>query len=181
MMLYHGSRLATYGLLGMIAGTVGQIAFAAGLRGWLSIACGAILVALAFGHFSRVAAFAAARLSGLVLPLGRGAMDLAGNRPHRTAAAAGVLNGLLPCGLTYAALAGAVATGRPVRAVAFMVAFGAGTLPVLSVIWLAGISPQRPLLALTNQRWLKPAAFVLIGLLLIGRGWVALGDGSHLH
>ena len=108
-------------------------------------------------------------------------MDLVGSRPHRTAAAAGILNGLLPCGLTYAALAGAMATGRPVRAAAFMVAFGAGTLPVLSAIWFAGVSPQRPLLALANRRWLKPAAFVLIGLLLIGRGWVSIGNGTHVH
>lgn len=46
----------------------------------------------------------------------------------------GVLNGFLPCGLVYAAVAMALSQGSAVHGVLFMVAFGLGTIPSL---WVA--------------------------------------------
>ena len=43
----------------------------------------------------------------------------------------GLVNGLLPCGLVYMALAGAVATTSVVKSSLFMAAFGLGTLPLM--------------------------------------------------
>ncbi|MEO7048847.1 MAG: sulfite exporter TauE/SafE family protein, partial [Ferruginibacter sp.] len=43
----------------------------------------------------------------------------------------GLLNGLLPCGLVYMAMAGAIAAGDLKSSVLFMAAFGLGTLPVM--------------------------------------------------
>ena len=50
----------------------------------------------------------------------------------------GALNGLLPCGLFYAALTAAVGVGDLGQALAFMGAFATGTTPVLVFIALAG-------------------------------------------
>lgn len=46
----------------------------------------------------------------------------------------GLLNGLLPCGLIYLALAGAIATGNALNGAIFMVFFGIGTLPVMFIV-----------------------------------------------
>lgn len=46
----------------------------------------------------------------------------------------GILNGLLPCGLVYAALAMALAAGDAMQSAAFMTVFGLGTIPSL---WVA--------------------------------------------
>ena len=50
----------------------------------------------------------------------------------------GLVNGLLPCGLVYVALAGATATGNELSAFLFMVGFGAGTFPVMLGMSLLG-------------------------------------------
>jgi sulfite exporter TauE/SafE len=50
----------------------------------------------------------------------------------------GLLNGLLPCGLVYVALAGATAMQDPIRGSIFMIFFGLGTLPLLLVVMLIG-------------------------------------------
>lgn len=80
----------------------------------------------------------------------------------------GLLNGLLPCGLVYAALAMSLGTGDPLRSSAFMVVFGLGTIPslwvaaqvtaVLSAQWKARLSRV--------SGWLV----VLFGLYTIMRG-----------
>ncbi len=45
--------------------------------------------------------------------------------------AMGVLNGLLPCGLTFLALTSCITLSGPLDGFIFMAAFGAGTLPVM--------------------------------------------------
>ena len=52
----------------------------------------------------------------------------------------GILNGLLPCGLVYVALAGATSVQDPVHGAVFMMLFGAGTLPMMLMAVLLGKS-----------------------------------------
>lgn len=46
----------------------------------------------------------------------------------------GALNGLLPCGLVYAAAGLAIAAGTPLGGAAVMLAFGLGTAPLLTTV-----------------------------------------------
>jgi sulfite exporter TauE/SafE len=50
----------------------------------------------------------------------------------------GLLNGLLPCGFVYVAMAAAITTGELYRGVLFMTGFGVGTGPMMLAIALAG-------------------------------------------
>ncbi len=50
----------------------------------------------------------------------------------------GILNGFLPCGLVYVAVAGAAATGNILDGILFMVLFGLGTLPLMTAIAFLG-------------------------------------------
>jgi len=43
----------------------------------------------------------------------------------------GILNGFLPCGLVYVALAGAIASGDAISGAAVMMLFGFGTVPAM--------------------------------------------------
>jgi hypothetical protein len=80
----------------------------------------------------------------------------------------GLLNGLLPCGFVYLALAAAATAGDTVGAVLFMSGFGVGTIPVMLSIALLGKS-----IRVEMRRRLSAAlpvvAFVL-GVLFIVRG-----------
>ena len=50
----------------------------------------------------------------------------------------GLLNGLLPCGLVYLALAGALSAPGVAGAAAYMALFGLGTLPLMLALSLTG-------------------------------------------
>ena len=105
-LLLNGGRLMTYVLLGMAIGTFGHGLHLAGLQQVVSIVAGVLLLlsVLVPGLLQRFS------------PTGRLSMDISRLRSalarnlKRTAPEAlfltGVLNGLLPCGLLYAALLG---------------------------------------------------------------------------
>ena len=111
--MYHGGRMGVYTLLGAAAGASGAAIEGRGFGRGLAVAAGLALVVQAC-----VAAGAARgvdrRRDGGVEPPGRRRL------PRRGVAAAararapvhdGALNGLLPCGLVYAALIAASGTG----------------------------------------------------------------------
>src|SRR5690606_1097358 len=80
----------------------------------------------------------------------------------------GMLNGLLPCGMVYIALLGAVSSGNHFSGSLFMAAFGMGTIPMMMSISLTG--------SLVGVRFKKllfnatPVIACLVGGLLILRG-----------
>jgi len=80
----------------------------------------------------------------------------------------GMLNGLLPCGLVYMAIAGAIGTGGVAAGSLYMILFGLGTIPMLLVISLAGNVMS---LAVRNRiNKLIPVLVVVVGILFVLRG-----------
>ncbi|MFD2232745.1 sulfite exporter TauE/SafE family protein [Phaeospirillum tilakii] len=174
---YHAGRLLTYAGLGALAAAGAGLLRdlpAARYVGAGLLALAALLLALQALPRAGVAGFAVIGFGGgwarrlgplLAAPTGRRGLLL------------GLALGLLPCGLVYAALAAAAATGDPGRGALAMAAFGLGTVPMLAVIallgeGLAGHWRQRlrrvaPLLLLVNAGWL--------GLLAVR---LALGEGG---
>jgi sulfite exporter TauE/SafE len=86
----------------------------------------------------------------------------------KSAFVGGLLNGILPCGLVYVALAGATAMQDPIRGSIFMIFFGIGTLPLLLVVMLIGSRLQ---LAIRKHlvKW-YPIMIGFMAILLIIRG-----------
>lgn len=87
---------------------------------------------------------------------------------------AGILNGMLPCGMVYVALAGATAMQSTIQGAIFMMAFGAGTVPLLLATALLGNIFQSGFKSLLN-RW-YPYLIGLVAILLIARG-LNMGHG----
>jgi uncharacterized protein len=80
----------------------------------------------------------------------------------------GMLNGLLPCGLVYMAIAAAMVAGNLFQSVLFMTFFGLGTLPAMLMVVLS-----TQLISITWRAKLKkwtPFFSLFIGLLLLLRG-----------
>jgi sulfite exporter TauE/SafE len=98
----------------------------------------------------------------------------------------GVLNGFLPCGLVYAAAAGALAAGNVLDGGAAMLAFGCGTVPLMYAIGLLGRNIQ--LTVRFRLQRLFPVCLGVVGTLLVLRG-LSLGipylsptlGGVHPH
>lgn len=168
-LLYNGGRILTYSLLGLLMGSLGWgVAFSTSQQS-LSIAIGALLLLVWWMPAqitSRISPQGAiARFSSRI----RGKFGtLLKARSTQALFLLGLLNGLLPCGLVYVALAGAVVTGSALSGMAYMALFGLGTLPMMLAVSLASqwVSAAR-------RAWLTrftPAFTLLVALLLIVRG-----------
>ncbi len=164
-LLYQLGRIATYSLLGVVAGLVGQSLLLAGLQRWLSIGLG-LAILLGWLLSRRVAVSAPAVRLVLILKTAMGAQLQ--QRGLRSLALLGMLNGLLPCGLVYVALAGAVARDSLVSAVAYMALFGLGTLPMMLALALTG--RMLPVAVRTRLRGAIPVGVCVLAGLLILRG-----------
>ncbi|NDD39883.1 MAG: sulfite exporter TauE/SafE family protein [Verrucomicrobia bacterium] len=141
----------------------------AGLQRWVSIAAGVIILAslLVSSRFA-LGLPATTAVGWLKSGLGK----LLATRSLRSVFLLGLLNGLLPCGLVYAACAGATASGNSLNGAACLLAFGLGTVPMMLGLSLAG-----PRLLTTFRFKLQrfvPVSLAVVGGLLILRG-LALG------
>lgn len=164
---YHGTRLAGYLVLGLIAGAIGAgIDSAVTLRGIARPAAfiaGLVLIgwgasrALALAGI-RVPTLPAVATHGVIARLLRRGAD---RSPVARAALLGAVAPLLPCGWLWAFVAPAAATESPWQGAAVMAAFWAGTVPALAAV---AVGAQR---ALGPARRFLPAA-TAVAMLLIG-------------
>lgn len=81
---------------------------------------------------------------------------------------AGMLNGLLPCGMVYMALAAAVIVPTPLHAALVMYAFGFGTLPMMVAITI--LKSRAPLARFQGVRKWTPVVMLVFGGLFVVRG-----------
>lgn len=85
-----------------------------------------------------------------------------------SALAMGMVNGLLPCGLVYIALAASIAGGSIKSGAMYMLVFGLGTFPIMLGVSLAG-NFIGPVFRQKIYR-LVPVLIVTLGLIFILRG-----------
>jgi hypothetical protein len=169
---YNGGRLASYLLLGLMAGLVGMGVDRAGtlvgvsraaaiVSGILMVAWGASMLLAQRGvRLPRVGL-----LASLHSPLGALLARVRGESPVRRAGATGLLTTLLPCGWLYAFVAAAAGMGSVPHALIVMTAFWAGTVPAMLAV---GLTAQRLAGPIRSRLPAVTAAVVVvIGLLSI--------------
>ncbi len=167
--LYNIGRSITYAIMGMVFGFFGQSFAMAGLQKWVGIVMGTVMIlyvvfpAIFKSKFS-VENFGYKYTGALRSRLAK----LFGKRSYSSLFIIGILNGLLPCGPVYAALAAALATGSVVYGTVFMFLFGIGTIPIMLAISLVGNKISGKLR--TKLSKLIPVTIVIIGALFILRG-----------
>jgi uncharacterized protein len=167
--LYNIGRTSTYGIMGALFGMLGQGIHLLGFQQKVSVVMGALMIisvlfpALFRNRFSFEKSWFSA-----VGKLKRSIGKLFAVRSFQSLFFIGLLNGLLPCGLVYIAIAGAIGTGSAVQGTLYMILFGLGTIPMLLTISVAGNMMG---LALRNHiNKLIPVLVVVVGLLFILRG-----------
>jgi sulfite exporter TauE/SafE len=168
---YNAGRISSYAfaglLVGAFAGQVGETGILEGmpvgryLAGVIMILFGIYLAG--WWHALLFLEKAGARLWKYLEPLGRRWLPV---RHAGQAFLLGLVWGWLPCGMVYAALAMALATGSATGGALTMVAFGLGTLPTLLTVGLAYNALQR---FLRDPRVRTGAGIlvILLGLMLL--------------
>lgn len=135
ILLYNAGRLITYTALGVLFGLLGRSFSIIGLQQWVSVSVGILLLV---SVFVSKASFTIPVLTSGVNNLKSALSNLFSKRGLRFLFGIGLLNGLLPCGLVYLGIAGAVASRGISEGALFMLLFGAGTVPVMYSVALAG-------------------------------------------
>lgn len=161
---YNAGRMASYTLAGALAGAAGQTGMA--LRGGmlaqhlLMFLMGLTLLVVALNvagvkPVTRGIEAAGGFLWRRVQPFSRHFLPV---RTPLQALGLGALWGWLPCGMVYAVLLTALASGSAAEGATILAAFGLGTLPNLLLIGSAVGRAQRWM----QVRWARYAASVLI-------------------
>lgn len=136
--LFNFGRIFTYVVMGALFGILGKGFILGGLQQTVAIISGAFILAMALFSFSPDSLLAlmpwTAKMQKIVLKY---ASYFLRKPQWYNLLFMGILNGLLPCGMVYIALAGAVNTGALYSGIWFMLWFGLGTLPMmLGIAWL---------------------------------------------
>ncbi len=168
---YHAGRIASYVSAGALAGAAGEAGIA--LRGGalaqhlLMFMMGAALLVVAlnvagFTPVTRGVEAAGAMLWRRVQPLSRRFLPV---RSVWQALGLGAVWGWLPCGMVYAVLLTALASGNALQGALLLAAFGLGTLPNVLAIGIAWQGAQSRLRRGGNGvRYAAAALIAAVGL-----------------
>jgi len=167
--IYHIGRLIAYSLIGLVFGLVGKSLYIFGIQQQLSIAIGIIMIILVLIPYKIFAKYNLSKpLNKIISKVKSNLGQALKKKTADTFMTIGFLNGFLPCGLVYMAVFGAVATGSLLQGSFYMVLFGLGTIPLMTLaIYLGKFLNQT-----IKQRIQKaiPVFVVIIGALFILRG-----------
>ncbi len=177
MALYHSGRMLTYVILGIVIGIIGSLFRWQGLGAWISILTGIFLLlySVYYAGFMPISlklgwkqpTIWVRNMWSKVIPNGNQVWFFP----------AGMANGLLPCGMVYAASIVALGMRSMGETISVMSGFALGTLPVFILLPLAA-----KLFSRTNKyRFLIPLLLFITGLWLILRGILAFNSLTDSH
>ena len=165
-LFYNAGRVVTYSLLGLLFGLIGKSFSLIGFQQLFSIIAGSSMMVLTLLYFVfkqsyqprwfrdftwKIQSFIAATL-----------------QKQSGSFWVGMANGLLPCGMVYAAITGALVSNSITNATVFMASFGLATVPALLLLMLFGSGI--PLHVRLKLRKLTPLVMMVVAALLILRG-----------
>jgi len=164
---YNVGRTLMYGIMGAFFGLIGQGFKMIGFQRWISIIMGCLMVisVLMPALFGKTGNLNADQLTGRL----RAAIQrLFDKKSYGGLFLIGLLNALLPCGLVYMAIAGAIGTASFWYGIAFMILFGLGTFPMMITISVLGNIISSAVRKKINR--IIPYLIIIVGIIFILRG-----------
>ncbi len=169
ILIYHLGRLTSYGILGLAFGLLGRGFYMAGIQQQLSIAVGVGMIVIAVVPEKVLAQYNFSK--PIYRLITRIKSSLGAQFKRKTPDAfftIGLFNGLLPCGLVYAALFGAIAMQNVTLGIAYMILYGLGTIPMMSAVVYVSSLLSMPFRSQLQR--VVPIVTVVIGVLFVLRG-----------
>lgn len=166
LLLYQFGRVLVYTLMGVLVGWVGSSFTIFANQQTLSLIIGVVLVVFVILQFTGFYSKSINNIQyKIVAPISKLMGKLFGL--PLWGFFAGLLNGLIPCGMVYLALATALNTATIAGGATFMFLFGLGTTPLMLMISLGGVYLKRYIKF--DTRRLIPYFMLFIGVLFILR------------
>lgn len=169
IVLYHLGRLISYSLIGLVFGLLGKGIYIFGYQQQLSVAIGVLMIIAVLIPYNTFNKYNFSKplyrlISKIKSALGK---ELKKKSPD-TFLTIGFLNGFLPCGLVYMAVFAAIASGSMLQGVLYMLAFGIGTIPLMTVtIYISRFLSGK---VRNYIQRIIPIFVIIIGILFILRG-----------
>ncbi|MFY0604728.1 MAG: sulfite exporter TauE/SafE family protein [Flavobacteriaceae bacterium] len=165
---YHLGRLVAYSMLGMLFGLLGKSFYFFGVQQQLSIIVGVLMIlSIIIPNIFRKISIAKPIFSFTQKIQNRLGHELKKKR-NNTFLTIGFLNGLLPCGLVYMAIFGALTSNSVTQGMLYMMLFGLGTIPLMtSVVYMAHFTNK---IHKRKIRKMIPIVVVFVGALFVLRG-----------
>lgn len=137
--LYNLGRTVTYTLFGALFGLFGERLALVGLQQNLSIVLGSIILLYVLMPKKLKAKLAETKPYKMVTNMVKSSFaKLTKSGSSSSLFVFGIINGFLPCGFVYVAVAGAVSTGSILNGTIFMALFGLGTTPIMLATSMLG-------------------------------------------
>lgn len=167
--LYNVGRVITYALIGLLFGLFGMGIELAGLHQGVSLVVGALMVLSVLFPLVAPKTFKSSIANSAWMGWLRAKIrSLLSSKNSLGFLLLGIMNGLLPCGLVYVALAGALLTGGAIEGAIYMTLFGLGTIPMMAALPLAkGFMITKMKL---NPSKILPIVTIVVGGLFVLRG-----------
>jgi sulfite exporter TauE/SafE len=168
ILLYNLGRIGTYSLLGLAFGVVGQQISLGGFQKVFSIVAGIIILAIVVQNVSGKRLMHIKAFDKFNYKLQLFISNYIKKQQLYGMFMLGAANGLLPCGMVYLAVTGALASGSISNGVVFMASFGLGTLPAMFLLGYFGF-----MISFSTRNFFKkaiPYFVAIMGVLLILRG-----------
>ena len=121
---YNAGRTFTYSVLGGIVGLLGFSLAMAGFQQWLSVLLGGLIMLMAFFYRKSEKWLGKMGMFGAINRLKTSLAVYLRRRGLSAFFVTGLLNGLLPCGMVYVALAASLALQSPLQGAAYMMVLG---------------------------------------------------------
>lgn len=169
IMTYHLGRISAYSILGLVFGIFGKGLFLAGLQQQVSIIVGILMILFVLVPQSKLGKLNFLMpfyklVSKIQQALGRQFKKQTTSSLYTI----GFFNGFLPCGMVYVALFGALSTQSILYGMLYMVLFGVGTIPLMSLmIYVRDLFSMKVRGAILKY---YPIIIVIFGMLFIVRG-----------
>ena len=167
ILLYNSGRAFSYAILGLLFGLIGQSFSFFKIQQWLSIFAGLFILIFMIVHQLKLNQTGDLNRFSIWIKNKIGSY-LKSSKHQISFLSIGMLNGLLPCGLVYVALAASVATGNSIYGAVLMFSFGLGTMAIMILIMGFGKLISSSFRMKLNK--ISPFLIVCVSLILIVRG-----------
>ena len=165
---YNGGRILTYSLFGLFFGLLGESFRIMEIQQYISVIVGTVLILIVIGtllSYHKGANKANKLVTRLFNPIKKSFGKYLGQK-RKNLLALGILNGFLPCGLIYFALAASLTANSIGGSISFMIAFGIGTLPAMVFfMYFKSVINKK-----INVSKLVPYMLLVMGFILVLRG-----------
>lgn len=167
-LLYNLGRVLTYSILGSVAGLIGRTFSVRGLQSNISILSGILILVVVLLMNKTFVSKISSKLVHISFVFKNAFRHLLKKKGYTALFSTGIVNGILPCGFVYLALAGAATMKGPLHGAMYMMFFGLGTLPMMLFISLSG-----SIIGISARKWinqLSPYIAIAMAVFLINRG-----------